>query len=153
MPPPELARLLPRHFKIMDLCLEGLSNRAIASELEMSPQAISLITKSPIFQSEISRRQSLREVKIDQNAISEIQQARHTLLDSADRAAQRQVSLLDSDDERVVLQSANAILDRVFEKDKASPQIIIEADKVELLSVALRESQEIRKDFVDVKAK
>ncbi len=49
-------RMLPRHFKILDMVLAGHKSSAIAETLEMNKDTISALTRSPIFQAELTRR-------------------------------------------------------------------------------------------------
>jgi DNA-binding NarL/FixJ family response regulator len=48
----QLKKLLPRHKKILELCLQGKTFVEIAKEVMMSPRAISYIYKSPVFMNE-----------------------------------------------------------------------------------------------------
>jgi len=144
---PELERLLPRHYRLVELFLDGHNVKTVAQAVGMTPQTVSIIYKSPLFQSELARRRARRELHSDAAADSRLSKARQVLLDSAEDAANVHVSLLSSDDPRIAQLSANAILDRVFEKTEKTghPTVVISADKLSILQVALKEAQRIDK--------
>ena len=137
MPPNELQRLLPRHFKIMQLCLTGLNRKDIALALGMSPEGVGLIINSPLFQDELASKR----VKAD----AEAQELEHigalTILEnSANAAAQKHVDLLNSESDRVAQISATAILDRVMEKKViAARGVKLDAEVVNLLQITINE--------------
>lgn len=139
----EIQRLLPRHFRIMELYLEGWSNNDIAHKMEMTPQAISQITNSPIFQNEVSRKRELREKAHNDGLSSSVRKAREIIEGSAAEAAQTQCDLLTDPDPSVRQKSAVSILDRVFGKDKdqgSGTVINIQQADFQVLQQALCES-------------
>jgi len=112
----ELKRLMPRHFEIMKLCLQGMTARDIATTMGMSVMGISLITNSPLFQDEIARRRENQ----DKNRAEIINQDALSILESASvDAARKQVELLTSKSEKIALASSNSILDRVLDDKSA----------------------------------
>ncbi len=141
----KINRLLPRHFKIRDLALQGLSRNEIALEMGMSPVGIGLIINSPKFQDELARRRDQIEKKSDEGLATSLSQAKNVLADAAEDAAQVHVDLLVSSDERVKQNSANQILDRVgiakAERGGSGDiNVQINAEQVNILEVALQES-------------
>jgi len=139
----ELSRLSPRHFRILDLALEGLSKKDIAMAVGMTPQAISLITKSPLFQDQLERRRNHIERKTDEAIGATVVDARNHLQQHALEAAETQVSLLEAENESVRLHSATAILDRVMEtsdKNKVDAPLI-NVESLQVLVQAMGESQ------------
>ena len=70
--PYHLKKLLPRHYKVMELCLKGKNRKDVAKEVGLTPRAISNITGSPIFQDELARRRKERARQQDQAAAKEI---------------------------------------------------------------------------------
>jgi hypothetical protein len=138
----EIQRMMPRHFRILELCLEGLPIKAVAEEVGMTPQGVSLIVKSPLFQEELQRRRGERDGGNDSLAALSIDRARRLMEEKAFDAANTHVKLLESNDERVAQKSASAILDRVFGKhDDRGVSVVIEAESVQLLQLALMESK------------
>lgn len=112
-----ISELTVRHLRIVDLLLAGLSQKAIADELNISQQQVSVITNSPTFQHELAiRRSSLRD-KVDERLANRtvdcVNDAERLLKESAKEAASRLVSLLTSENDSVALNSAANILDRV----------------------------------------
>jgi len=141
--PTTLQRLLPRHFRILELCLEGFSKKDIAGAIGMTPQAISLITNSPLFQDELARRRAERNIEADDRSVGGVVESRRLLEEASAAAAQTAIDLLGSEDERVQLSSANSILDRVFNKEEgAGPSgLTINVDQLKVLQIAIQESK------------
>jgi len=144
-----MKRLLPRHYEILDLYLEGMAIKDIAKQVGMAPGSVSLITRNPSFIKEVERRREQRNKELDQLRADKITRAKDILLDHAELAAQRHVELLDSKDERVRQSSANSILDRVGlpkiteSINKGAPQVVVlDTAQLNLLSIALEESKE-----------
>ena len=62
----EIKKLLPKHFKVMDLFLLGRKQKEIAKELCMSEQAVSSIVNSRVFKEELPKRKSaVQEMKVE----------------------------------------------------------------------------------------
>ena len=139
-------RLLPRHFKILDLALQGLSRTQIADEMEMSPVGIGLILNSPKFQDELARRRTEIDKKSDEGLATNLANAKEILSNAAEDAAQVHVDLLNSEDDRVKQFSANQVLDRVglarAEKGGGGDfnVAVINAESLQVLQVALKEA-------------
>jgi len=147
-----IERLLPRHFKILAMCLAGHKDSAIAAALGMGQPAISLIRNSPIFQTELARRRKTTDesfIEEDRNAFlgktrSVMEQAQGIVEDGSPKAAKTLVGLLDSKSEGVKLQTATKILDRVFgaadKKTESNVSITISSESAQLIQVAIKES-------------
>lgn len=138
-----VGRLLPRHFKIIELILAGHDDGTIAQMLDMARYSISQIRRSPLVQAELTRRRRESDepviAALDRNAI--LGKAKVVLEDAAEKAAQTQVHLLEAEDESIKLRASNSILDRVFGKaEESRPVIHISAEQVQLLNIALQES-------------
>lgn len=148
--------MMPRHFEILNLALGGHGPKEIAQALGMTPQAVTLITKAPIFQDELARRRSNVETVIDQQLAAAPIRAKQLMEENAFKAAQVHVDLLDPEtcaDPRVRQGSANAILDRVYGpagQAKAQNQqvIVLGNDAIKLLQLALAESEGGEKKIV-----
>jgi predicted transcriptional regulator len=108
----ELKRLLPRHFRIMELVLLGKKQTEIAEELGLSNYGVSVIINSPVFQEELGRRREEQNAHADEVEVVRRLNAREVLDRVAVEVAQRQVALLESPDERVAQKAAMDILDR-----------------------------------------
>lgn len=145
-------RMLPRHFRMLDLKVAGLTNRAIAEMLGCTEQSVGIVSRSPLFKAELNRRLKERnEDAVVAEAESFASKARITLEENAGLAATTQVELLDSEDDSVRLRSAGSILDRVLGKPEggdasggAQVNIQINAPDAQLLITALNESKEIQ---------
>lgn len=146
----EIKRMLPRHFKMLELRLAGLSNRAIAEMLGCSAQSVGIVVRSPLFQAEYNRRldqQNTSAAIEERDAFAS--KTRSILEQNAEKAANTQVDLMDSEDDSVRLRASGSILDRVLGKDgptASGPQLKIEinAQDAKLLVTALNESKELQ---------
>jgi len=134
----DIKSLNNRHHKILSLCLRGWTNKDIAKHLNMSPQQISVITKSPQFQHELAIKRSklddfeLTAVKVSDDEVT--RKIREGTLDAVDRLLRG----MDSVDERVAVKAATEILDRGgFPKtqrhDVRSLSIVIDAKDAALI--------------------
>ena len=109
----QLQRLLPRHQRVIDLCLEGLSGVEMAKRMGMTPVGISFIVNSPIFQTELSRRRDNMSKSHDHAVGVEVIKAKRVLEGAAVEAAEKHVGLLGCDDDAIAQRSASEILNRV----------------------------------------
>ncbi len=143
--PPQIQRLLPRHFKIIDLAVAGHDTKVIAETVGMSTRAVTTILRSALAQQEIAlKRKAQGEAQIlgmDRDATRG--KAQSILEQASVRAAEKQVDLLQCPDPSIALRAADRILDRVFGKadeTKKSLVVNITAQQVELITSALKES-------------
>ena len=112
-PPSILSKLMPRHYKVLDLMLEGLPFNKIAETVGMTTVQIRNIRNSPTFKHEYAMRKANRDSHKDEMAARvHIDQTRELLTQNTLKAAQTIVNLLDSENPKVQLQSAQDLLDR-----------------------------------------
>ena len=142
----DLQRLLPRHFKIIDLCLAGLSRKQIADEVGLTTQAVSNITNSPLFQDEIARRRKKLEKEVDQEVVDGLKEARDLIIQNAKKAAQVHVDLLEEEDPRIRQASASAILQKAFggsvgDDSKKEGGVVIKPEQAQVLVLAIQETK------------
>lgn len=109
---------MPRHYKIVDLFLEGVySHSQIAEQVGVSPVTVKNVLAMPSAQDLIARRRNtIEEVKDTMNSIDETsaaESARKILDDASSLAASQLVESLLSGDERMRNKAANDVLDRV----------------------------------------
>jgi len=148
-----LQKLNPRHYKILDMCLQGLQAVDIASQLKMSPTQINNIIRSPSFQHQFAlRRQKLESIQ----DTTEVDSVKQLLKQNAEKAASKLVDCINSDDERIAIKSASEILDRSgYPKEQQqnvqdnSVNIIISADELSILKeslsmISVNEKQDIQ---------
>jgi hypothetical protein len=108
-----LAKLAPRHFKIIDLCLEGLPKNEIATRVNMGPRQLENVMNSPSFQHQLTLRRAQHEAQHDEAvAVAAIHTADHLLQKESTNAATELILQLTSDDETTRFRSAESILDR-----------------------------------------
>lgn len=147
----QIKRMMPRHFRMIDLHVAGLSNVDIAKTLECTPQSVGIVLRSPIVRKEIQRQLSIKsDGSIEQDLDAFASRALAALEESSEKAANTQIDLLESDDDSVKLRASSSILDRVLGKPEpqhasegAHIKIEINTQDAQLLMVALQESKEI----------
>lgn len=143
---PSLQRLLPRHYKIVELALAGYNAKHIAQVLNMNPRSVSMVLQSPLVQHELSKRREAKNesqvLGLDRDAT--IGRARMVLERAVESAAKTQVKLLECEDPSIQLKAADRILDRVFGKADTQRQAVVNitAEQVNLLVAAMKESQD-----------
>lgn len=144
--PTGIQRLNQRHLAMIELALAGLDRTIIAQRLDMTPENVTLVMKSPLFQDELSRRRSSLNRSKDDLIASEHQSAASVIKEAALTAASEMTNLLQDTDARVRLAASKDILDRAGIGRDASgmPVVHVTADKVQLLIVALDESRRLR---------
>lgn len=143
MPQHEIAKLLPRHHRIIELLLDGHNHKTIAGIVGVTPQTISLLSKAPVVQQRLAERRQARERAADVDAGTAITRAKTILENGAETAANRVVDLVTNGvDHRVQLSAANNVLEQVFGSDKqrGSGNIVVNTEQLQVLQVALREA-------------
>jgi len=149
----QIQRMLPRHFKMVDLHVAGLTNRAVAEILGCTPTSVGMILRSPIVKKEVERRIAEERDSPNGTIVQEIEaadnRARRIIEDNAPLAAQTMVDLMDSEDDSVKFRSSGSILDRAIGRpdsqnagDGLQLKIEISAPDAQLLMIALKESKE-----------
>lgn len=133
----------------MELALAGMNGPDIARTIGLTSYSVNMIMRSPIFQSEIAFRRKEREQDdvLSMDAAGIRAKATSILEQASIKAAEKQVSLLDSADDSISLRASSSILDRVFGKgDKQSQGTVINitAENVQLLNQALSESRNLK---------
>ena len=108
----QIQKLMPRHYKILDLSIMGLNATEIAKELKMTAGQVRIIMKAPCFQHQFGLRRSMHEEKISEQAAVNADATREALVKSATDAAMTLVNGLNSLDEKIKIKSAESILDR-----------------------------------------
>lgn len=138
-------RLLPRHFKIIELLLDGHSFSAISRAMGMQSSMIELIAKTPAFQDEFARRRKEIERKSDSVRVEMVALARETIENESLRAAEKLGELVESPNENVARLSAAKLLDLAFGVDttaqggKKGRPTIVTVEQLQVLNIALAE--------------
>lgn len=142
----EIKKLLPRHMQVMDLVIAGHKQTEIAERLKLSQQAVSAIVNSEVFQDHLPERRVELQQATDAEPTDECEEAARVLQRAALPAANKLVELLDSEDERVQLAAAIAILDRAgYGKTTRatctveSRIVVIDAEQARLIQETLQE--------------
>lgn len=147
--PHQLRRMLPRHYRIIELCLAGFTRKQIAQAMQMSEAGIGLIINAPIFQDELARRREALEKSSTTALAYGPQRAKEILEDAAVEAASKHVELLDADDPAIQQRSAGYILDKIFREDMgervggAAQVTVITAERLQLIQNVTRELNDL----------
>ena len=107
-----LQTLNARHYKIIDFCLRGWTNKQIAAHLGMTSVGVGIIVNSPNFQHELALRRSKLEDVSDSTIIHSDDAVTKAIRAGTLDAVKALVKGIDSEDERVQLKAAAEILDR-----------------------------------------
>ena len=140
----QIQLMTPRHFKILDLVLDGAKPSIIAKKLSMSYSQASIIIRSQLFQHQLAIRRSQYEEKQADRAAIAVDEVKEALQKSAISAANKLIFGIDSDNETIALKSATEILDRTgYPKEQkmtgseTNTQIIINATDFSVLKESL----------------
>ena len=143
-----IQRLLPRHLKIMDLHLEGITYDDIASRVGLKKRQVANIINSPVFQSSLSLRRSKIEDSVNEEIIKTNESVLDVLKENTLAAVDKLVDLMSSENDSVARQSANDILDRggfpkvSRQENDTSTTLILEDDQASILALTLKEISE-----------
>jgi len=161
----EIQKMLPRHFKLLELFLEGNDRKTVAQAVGMTPEGVGLIYNSPIFQHEFALRRKQRNEKQDAVGVEFLRKARSKIEELTEDAVGVHEEIMrgeDGVDPRTRQMSAEAILDRAFGKPAppmterntgrhGSPAgvIVLTSEKIDTLQLALGEAfEENEKPFI-----
>ena len=107
-----IQQLNNRHYKILEYCLNGLTNKQIAEKLGMGCTQVSIVINSPSFQHELSIRRATVENMRDDSRASAIDDVEAMIKEGAKNAIQRILGGIGSADEGIAIKSSIEILDR-----------------------------------------
>jgi len=128
-----IEKLTPRHYRILDFAVAGLTSGEIAKNLSMTKAMVSIVMQSPSFQHQFALRRSKLEDKQDEHNANSVDEVKKVLQDSAIDAAKKMIDHVNSPNENISLKSASEILDRagypkeskVAQSNEVATQIII----------------------------
>lgn len=140
-----LRSLTPRHYKILDLTIQGLPRKEICERVEISPRQLSTLYNSPSFKHQLAVRREKFEEKYDERVMQKNDEVEDTLRKSAQKAAEKMVGLIQSQDPKIAMRSAEQVLDRTgygaIKKDgsgqSSNVNITINGDKLAVLTETL----------------
>lgn len=144
----QLKQLSPKHYRMLEMTLQGMGRAEIAREMDVTPQCVSLVVNSPVFQQQLSRRRERRERAEDQGSGIAAARAREVLDNAAEQAAEKHVALLGSEDDAIAQRSASEILDRTGvtrqaqRKDNEHAGVLIDAQQLNVILLALEEDED-----------
>lgn len=108
----KIATLNPRHLKMVEMCLRGLTSGQIAEQLGMTLSGVSIVVKSPAFQHQLAVRRSSYDEKVDQDILEGNKEAARLLKESTVDAANNMISHMKSTDEKISIRASAEVLDR-----------------------------------------
>jgi hypothetical protein len=148
IPPPVegLQRLLPRHYKIIELALDGFSNISIANMMNMTAVGIGIILRDAKVQHELARRRDNVQKKQDDVRVNTSSLARDTLnemtLDAVETLDEVRRRALESGDHTNARLACKHILDKAWgegDSRDAKPTVLINIEQLNVLNQALKE--------------
>jgi predicted transcriptional regulator len=128
----EIKRLLPRHIKVMDLKIAGFKQKEIAEKLDLTEAAVSSIVNSQVFLDHIPIRRAELQQQADDDYENEPEQIAGLLQRNTLQAVKNLVELLNSDNERLALAAAVAILDRTGHGKLSRGKMSVERETLHL---------------------
>ena len=105
-------RLLPRHYEIQDLQIQGLNGKQISAATGLSYRQVMNLINSPNFQHELSLRRSKTEAQVDETILRQADAVQDVIKKQTLTAINKLTTLLDSPNDSVARQAANDILNR-----------------------------------------
>jgi len=144
-----MQQLLPRHYKIIDLFLDGSwNNMEIAEKVGVTPVTVKNVLAMPATQDIIAKRRKTKtEIKDTVSArieLDHVEAARKKLNDAATQAAETLIESLFSEDDKLRNKGANDILDRIGiarvaknENTNKSAVLVLDADTAERIMSTL----------------
>lgn len=139
----EIKRILPRHFRIVELTLEGVDQKDIGKQLGISQSSVRMVQNSPVFQGELARRREEREKVADRGHAEDLTRAREKLNSLAEKAVGVHEELMEENQAPQLRQkSADSILKHAFAGEEARPantHVTLKIESVENLQLALSE--------------
>jgi len=145
----QIQRILPRHYRVIELAAANHDAKVIAEVLEMPVSSVKMLLKDPLVQSEVARKKAADDtveiMGMDRNAA--MGKARSILEQASVKAAEKMEGLMEDQDAAIQFRSAQAILKMALgEKNDGGTQVYnITAENVSLLNLALKESENVRK--------
>lgn len=146
-----IQKLNQRHYKIIDLCIAGLTNVEISKQLKMHQRSVSVIIKAPSFQHELAIRRDGFQKDLDEKLASKEAEASQILKDNSAKAAECLVSgMVLGTTESNRRSAAESILDRtghgrasVSNDDTGRTIINLKREDLELLNETLKLEKQI----------
>lgn len=142
-----IQRLLPRHNALLRLVLDGTNTHAeMARILDYTPQQVSNVINSPVFQMELSRRRKDQEVVHNDALRDGTTLAKQNLSRLALAATEKMEQVLCTTlDPKIQLDAADKILKYALPKDGPKGNttnniIALDSSKLDTLRLVLRES-------------
>lgn len=107
-----IQQLNPRHHKILEFVLRGWTNKEIASHFDMTQTNVSVVTRSPSFQHEVSLRRAQLEDMSNRQIVDSDQDITDAIREGAKAAVDRIIGCVQSVDENIAVRASTEILDR-----------------------------------------
>ena len=138
-------RLLPRHYQIMDLRMQGQNYREISDNLRISYRQVANVCNTPQFQNALALRRSSVEDQVEEDILKTQSDVLTEIKNSTMQAVRRLIQLVDDDNVAVARQAANDILDRggypkvSRQESQNESTLVVDSEQAALLKRALEE--------------
>lgn len=107
-----IERLKQKHDTMLNLCLQGYSNKEISDLVNLKQTQVSIVVRSPNFQHQLA----LKRAQLDERTITNLatvrEEVNQVLKEGSINAARKLCGLVDSEDESIARMSASDLLDR-----------------------------------------
>lgn len=138
-----IQRLQTRHKRILDMHLAGARRKDIATALNMTPEGVGLIIKSPLFQDELARRTKALET----NASEAHRESLSAIAAAKSEAEEELVEMMrnQENEPRLRFDAIRDILDRngVGRGQQVAPVTHITVERMEVLVAAMKAAKEV----------
>lgn len=145
----EIQTMNGAHHCMMELYLQGYGVKDIALRMNYTPQGVTQVINSPIFQHELSRRRKNIENVHDNTVASTVVEARNVLAMASRQAAERLVEKMQpggSEDERIEMMAIKEVLDRSIGVEAPQKDVtvnILSVDRLQLLIQSIEERKQV----------
>lgn len=138
-----IQQLNPRHYKILEFVLTGLTNKQIAERLDVSPQMISIVINSPSFQHEVALRREKLDAMKNQRIVESDMEVVDAIKEGTRAAVKTLISSINSTDENIAIRASVEILDRggfpkVSKIESKNLTVVMDADMLKVLQETIK---------------
>jgi hypothetical protein len=141
-----ISRLMPRHFRCIELALDGLGPREIGPLVGLSSGSVGVILSSEVVQEELARRRSGINLRADEAracGVRAVDLAEGTLAMSSVSAAEKLDELVGGEDQQLSFKAASKILEIALGRggDRRGPTVgTLNIEQLNMLGLVAKEA-------------